>query len=86
MSAKAATEFDHSEHGTRNLDWFATAATNALEHSADLAAVSEWLGHARVTATRLYEKRIVRVENSFGTPGDPRDRTQESRPDVFMAL
>ena len=37
----------------------------------DLAAVSEWLGHARVTATRLYDKRIVRVENSFGTPGDP---------------
>jgi len=46
------------------LDWFATAATNALEHGADLAAVSEWLGHASVTTTRLYDKRVVRVENS----------------------
>jgi site-specific recombinase XerD len=42
----------------------ATAATNALEHGADLAAVSEWLGHASVTTTRLYDKRVVRVENS----------------------
>jgi site-specific recombinase XerD len=42
----------------------ATAATNALEHGADLAAVSEWLGHASVTTTRLYDKRVVRTENS----------------------
>ncbi len=42
----------------------ATAATNALEHGADIAAVSEWLGHASITTTRLYDKRVVRVENS----------------------
>jgi site-specific recombinase XerD len=42
----------------------ATAATNALEHGADTAAVSEWLGHASITTTRLYDKRVVRVENS----------------------
>jgi site-specific recombinase XerD len=42
----------------------ATAGTNALEHGADIAAVSEWLGHASITTTRLYDKRIVRVENS----------------------
>lgn len=42
----------------------ATAATNALEHIADIAAVSEWLGHASITTTRLYDKRVVRVENS----------------------
>jgi site-specific recombinase XerD len=42
----------------------ATAGTNALEHGADLAAVSEWLGHASITTTRLYDKRVVRVENS----------------------
>jgi site-specific recombinase XerD len=42
----------------------ATVVTNALEHGADLAAVSEWLGHASVTTTRLYDKRVVRTENS----------------------
>lgn len=42
----------------------ATAGTNALEHGADIAAVSEWLGHASITTTRLYDKRVVRVENS----------------------
>ena len=42
----------------------ATAATNALEHGAEIAAVAEWLGHACITTTRLYDKRVVRVENS----------------------
>lgn len=42
----------------------ATAGTNALEHGADIAAVSEWLGHASITTTRLYDKRKARVENS----------------------
>jgi len=42
----------------------ATAGTNALEHGADLAAVSEWLGHASISTTRMYDKRVVRVENS----------------------
>lgn len=42
----------------------ATGATNALEHGADIAAVSEWLGHASITTTRLYDKRVVRAENS----------------------
>ena len=34
----------------------ATAATNALEHQADIAKVQEWLGHANVSTTRLYDK------------------------------
>ncbi len=42
----------------------ATSATNALEHGADIAAVSEWLGHASITTTRLYDKRVVKAENS----------------------
>jgi integrase/recombinase XerD len=32
----------------------ATAATNALDHKADIAKVQEWLGHANVSTTRLY--------------------------------
>lgn len=43
----------------------ATAATNALEHGADIAAVQEWLGHASLTTTRLYAKRVVKAENSL---------------------
>jgi len=42
----------------------ATAATNALEHSADIAKVQEWLGHADISTTRLYDKRDSRPEDS----------------------
>jgi len=42
----------------------ATAATNALEHEADLAFVQKWLGHANVSTTRLYDRRRSRPEDS----------------------
>jgi len=42
----------------------ATAATNALEHEADIAKVQEWLGHANISTTRLYDKRSTRPEDS----------------------
>ncbi len=42
----------------------ATAATNALEHEADIAKVQEWLGHASIATTRLYDRRKVRPEDS----------------------
>jgi site-specific recombinase XerD len=42
----------------------ATAATNALEHNADIAKVQEWLGHANVSTTRLYDKRKNWPEDS----------------------
>ncbi len=46
-------------HGLR-----ATAATNALEHGADIAQVQDWLGHASVATTRLYDRRGRRPEDS----------------------
>ncbi len=46
-------------HGLR-----ATAATNALEHGADIAKVQEWLGHSNISTTRLYDKRNTRPEDS----------------------
>ncbi len=46
-------------HGLR-----ATAATNALEHEADIAKVQEWLGHASISTTRLYDRRKMRPEDS----------------------
>jgi len=42
----------------------ATAATNALEHDADIAKVQEWLGHANVSTTRLYDRKCSGAENS----------------------
>ena len=42
----------------------ATAATNALSHDADIAKVQEWLGHANVSTTRLYDRRKTRPEES----------------------
>jgi integrase/recombinase XerD len=46
-------------HGLR-----ATAATNALEHEADIAKVQEWLGHANIATTRLYDRRKTKPEDS----------------------
>jgi integrase/recombinase XerD len=42
----------------------ATAATSALEHQADIAKVQEWLGHASISTTRVYDRRGSRPEDS----------------------
>ncbi len=42
----------------------ATAATNALDQGADIAKVQEWLGHASVSTTRVYDHRKSRPEDS----------------------
>jgi site-specific recombinase XerD len=42
----------------------ATAATNALEHEADIAKVQEWLGHVNIATTRIYDRRKSRPEDS----------------------
>lgn len=46
-------------HGLR-----ATAATNALEQGADIAKVQQWLGHANISTTRIYDRRGERAEDS----------------------
>lgn len=40
----------------------ATATTNSLDHEADIAKVQEWLGHANIATTRIYDRRKVKLE------------------------
>lgn len=42
----------------------ATAATSALLHGADMAAVQHWLGHQDIATTRRYDKRGLGAEAS----------------------
>ena len=42
----------------------ATAATNALDNGADIAKVQEWLGHANISTTKMYDRRTTRPEDS----------------------
>jgi integrase/recombinase XerD len=51
--------FEIAPHALR-----ATAATNALDHQADIAKVQEWLGHANIATTRIYDHRKTRPEDS----------------------
>jgi integrase/recombinase XerD len=51
--------FEIAPHALR-----ATAATNALDHQADIAKVQEWLGHANIATTRTYDHRKTRPEDS----------------------
>jgi site-specific recombinase XerD len=55
----AALGFRIGAHALR-----ATAATNALDHQADIAKVQEWLGHANIATTRIYDHRKTRPEDS----------------------
>jgi len=54
-----ALGFEIGAHALR-----ATAATNALDHEADIAKVQEWLGHANIATTRIYDHRRTRPEDS----------------------
>jgi site-specific recombinase XerD len=55
----AALGFQIGAHALR-----ATAATNALDNQADIAKVQEWLGHANIATTRIYDHRRTRPEDS----------------------
>ena len=53
-----------STHGFCVHSLRATAATNALENKADIAQVQEWMGHANISTTRMYDKRRSKIEES----------------------
>jgi integrase/recombinase XerD len=42
----------------------ALRATAALDHEADIAKVKEWLGHANIATTRIYDRRKMNPEDS----------------------
>ena len=45
----------------------ATAATNPLDHEADIAKMQEWLGHANIATSRIYDHRRTRPKYSRGS-------------------
>jgi integrase len=55
----AQLDFENGAHSLR-----ATAATNALDHQADIAKVQEWLGHTNISTMRIYDHRKTRPEDS----------------------
>jgi integrase len=38
--------------------------TNALDNEAEIAKVQEWLGHANISTTRIYDHRKTKPEDS----------------------
>lgn len=58
------TGLDIEVNGLRVHSMRATAATNALSNDADIAKVQEWLGHANISTTRLYDRRDSQPEDS----------------------
>jgi len=62
LAYAAGAQIDVQGFGVHSLR--ATAATNALEHEADIAKVQEWLGHANIATTRIYDRRKNRPEDS----------------------
>jgi site-specific recombinase XerD len=62
LAYAAGARIDIQGFGVHSLR--ATAATNALEHEADIAKVQEWLGHANIATTRIYDRRKSRPEDS----------------------
>ena len=54
-----ASGFDIGVHTLR-----ATAAMSALDHEPDIAKVQEWLGHASIATTKIYDRRKIRPEDS----------------------
>ena len=59
LAAGLASRRRLSPHALRS-----TAATNALEHGADLKQVQQWLGHSKIETTRIYDHRESRVQDS----------------------
>jgi integrase/recombinase XerD len=55
----AKLRFEIGAHALR-----ATAATNALDHQAGIAKIQEWLGHANIPTTRIYDHRKTRPGDS----------------------
>jgi integrase len=62
LAYAALAKIDVAGFGVHSLR--TTAATNALDHEADIAKVQTWLGHANIGTTRLYDRRKDRPEDS----------------------
>ncbi|RYE73029.1 MAG: hypothetical protein EOO81_01735 [Oxalobacteraceae bacterium] len=65
-----------------------TAATSALKHGADIAKIQQWLGHADVATTKVYNQRQSRPEDSptFKVACWPLMRAQVMKPSFPATL
>jgi len=49
---------------SKRLRRFVSSRARTCDHEADIAKVQEWLGHANIATTRLYDRRKTRPEHS----------------------
>ena len=50
--------------GFGRLKYRLSLRADALDHHVDIAKVQEWLGHANIATTRIYDHRKTRPEDS----------------------
>ena len=62
-SYAAAVLIDLTGFGSHTL--WVTAATDALDHDANIAKVQEWLGHANIAITCIHDRRKTGVEETL---------------------
>jgi site-specific recombinase XerD len=58
------TAFDLKVSRIEHRSSFVLLRPNVLDHDADIDKVQEWLGHANIATTKIYDRRKMKPEDS----------------------